>query len=1647
MKNLNSIHVKELRLYKLLCLGFWLLQLSFSLNAQLDLDFETDRGYFDSSFNLVLSTNDPTAATIRYTTNGTKPTPSSGQIYSSPISINTTSYVRAIAYASYDTTKVLTHTYIFPDDVIDQPNSVSGFPSSGFAFDTSIKNHPSYGPQLVNSLSSTPSLSLVMKLSDFNDVHNLTTPLEYETSVEVIFPNGEKGYQANGGIERVGGSSFNSSKRNFRLSFKSIYGDSKFDYPLFGKDAADDFDQIALRPGFHGCMQLGLNHSRGGANDLADQVMRDLQGNMAKDDVQISGSFMHLYVNGIYWGVYNPTERGTNSYATSYYGGEKENWDAIKSGAALDGTITAWNTLSNMVNNLNMANAQNYANVQEYVDVEQFTDYVILTNYGPHADDHASGKNSFATRDRTNTDGFKFWMWDTEPALGHYWTWNVANFGSTPFNFIFLKLLNNSDYKTLVADRLQCHCFEDGALTPAKSIEAYDAVFDSTQIQFISEAARWAQSAEYDFFINTRDRIVNNYLPGRTNFLINLYKNNGVYPSIDAVEYNQFGGKINQSFQISISNPNGSGTIYYTTDGSDPRSSGGGISGTAQTYNGSFSLSNGVYSVKARVRVGSTWSAMCPAVFYVNQQYQDLVINEIHYNPNDLVNPPDTTSGKNFEFIEIKNCGNNSINLKDMYFEKGIRLKFTEDEIIAPGGFIVLAEDEFWFQQKYGFAPDATYKGKLDNGGENLWLVDPCGEIADSLRYNDNSPWPGTADKGYYSLALKDCSTDNAVATNWSIQSVFTTPGEENYFTDFGVHGFSGLVINEIHYNPFDSIVPGTTDTINGRKFEFIELKNITSVSIDLSGVFFSRGIEYEFDDDVEILAGDFIVLAEDKSSFEDRYGFQAFDKYDGQIDNGGESIWINNADGILLDAVNFDDNSPWDSQADGGLSDFSLALIDGEVNNDVYLNWKVQCTTLWTPGAENDVGCFPGLNYSALTITEFHYSPSQGNNHEFLELHNSSNFIMNLEELRLSNAITYKFGNHLLGPGQHIILALDSTLFVNTYGVNPVGQYVGGLSSNGETILLKDLFNETVDSVQYGVSNPWSPEPLLGIKSLALRDPNLDNSLAESWCTQQPDITPASPNIFTDIDNDSIDDCVDTCPGFDNNLIGTSCEDGDSCTIGETYDLSCNCTGGVFQDSDSDGVCDAFDQCNGIDDAIIGQPCNDGDSCTVGETFNSNCQCTGGLSGDSDNDGVCDELDECNGLDDALIGQPCDDGDICTAGETYDQQCNCVGGVFQDADNDSVCDAQDQCPNFDDALLGQACDDGDQCTLGEVYQSDCSCAGGVFQDADNDSVCDADDQCSNFDDMLIGQPCDDGNECTTGETYQTNCMCAGGVFQDADNDSVCDANDQCPNFDDNLIGQACDDGDQCTTGETYQSDCSCAGGSLLDINNNGICDVYENGCSNLYSDDFEAGMGIWQSGGDDAARVQSSNSPQGLYSLRIRDNSGLGSSFLSSALDVSALEVLRVGFNYLSVGMETGESFILELSTDSGTSFTTIETWVSGTDFVNGSLYYEQINIPAVNLSSTVVLRFQCMGSINSDEVFLDNIILESCTACVDFVSDLGFEDILFDTSAMIRIQSNGKLRSGYDVKFHAGETIDLLEGFEIELGSTFHAFIQSCE
>ncbi|HML75191.1 MAG TPA: CotH kinase family protein, partial [Anaerohalosphaeraceae bacterium] len=141
-------------------------------------------------------------------------------------------------------------------------------------------------------------------------------------------------------------------------------------------------------------------------------------------------------------------------------------------------------------------------------------------------------------------------------------------------------------------------------------------------------------------------------------------------------------------------------------------------------------------SVKARIKDGSSWSAMNTEVYGVGPVLQNLRISELMYHPSDPTPAEMTAAGnpnltdEDFEFIELTNVGSTAINLNLVRFTDGIDFTFG-DYTLAAGGYAVLVKNQAAFAARYGTAGinivPGSYLGSLDNNGEEIVLRDALG--------------------------------------------------------------------------------------------------------------------------------------------------------------------------------------------------------------------------------------------------------------------------------------------------------------------------------------------------------------------------------------------------------------------------------------------------------------------------------------------------------------------------------------------------------------------------------------------------------------------------------------------------------------------------------------------------------------------------------------------------------------------------------------------------------------------------------------------------------------------------------------------------------------------------------------------------------
>lgn len=214
-------------------------------------------------------------------------------------------------------------------------------------------------------------------------------------------------------------------------------------------------------------------------------------------------------------------------------------------------------------------------------------------------------------------------------------------------------------------------------------------------------------------------------------------------------------------------------------------------------------------------------------------------------------------------------------------------------------------------------------------------------------------------------------SNETIVFTLQNISGGQGTPtiGTPNAFTlTITDNDVPNIVINEINYNPDDAA--GFTDA----NFEYIELYNNESVSVDISGYFINGAFVYTFPASTIMTAGQYIVLAINSASYPGSFQWNS----GGGLVNSGETITLNTAGGLVVDAVTYGTSTPWPTSPNG--SGPSLALTSPTLNNAVGTNWQSSCEANGTPGAVNTFTCntlYSRASGSATTGAIWSFSPT----------------------------------------------------------------------------------------------------------------------------------------------------------------------------------------------------------------------------------------------------------------------------------------------------------------------------------------------------------------------------------------------------------------------------------------------------------------------------------------------------------------------------------------------------------------------------------------------------------------------------------------------------------------------------------------------
>ncbi|TWU56426.1 CotH protein [Rubripirellula tenax] len=1001
-------------------------------------------GFYTTPQTITL-TSPTSGATIRYTTDGSTPTASNGTDYSGPITVSATTNLRAAAFLTdYVSLPSITRTYLYLDDVLTQ--STDGVAPTGWptTWGTNVVDYgidPDVialeGEQAVkDALLSLPTISLTTELANLFDEefgfysNALQDGRDWErpASAEWINPDGTPGFQVNAGLRIRGGFSrgdFN-PKHALKLFFRGSYGDSTLNYPVHGDAGVTEFDKLDLRTPQNYSWSSGGNATN---NFVAEVLARYAQRDLGQPYTR--STWVHLYLDGQYWGIYQTQERADANYAAAYFGGNVNDYDVLKPergdyrNIATDGNFDAYTQLWEQANaratdGVTPAFVEDAAYLQAQgknpngtdnpdfpvlLDVDNLIVYMMETLRGGNLDAPISNflgnnrpNNYFAVRDRTGRDGFRFFQHDAEHTMRNVnenrnGPYNDANFevGVDWFNpqWLHQQLMANDEYRIRFADTIQSAFFNDGPLSVSSMTTRLDDEAAKITTAVIAESARWGDAkrgtnsprTQADF-LNAIANLRNTYLPAREPIVLDQFRNTTLvlkdsagdysvvvpaplFPSVAAPQFLangelQHGGEVPPASSVGFQSTGD--LVYYMTDGTDPRSFGGGIHPAAQVYDPQLVQETVVAS-------GQAWRFLDDGTEPTGEWTSDdggfndslwgTGNTEFGYGNSPTATPISLGPDSNNKFITTYFRRSFDVDLSGGPATAAtIRVRRDDGVAIYVNG-VEVVRDNLPTGTLTSTTPANTAIGGTD---ESTWydfpinpalLRDGANLIAAELHQVSANSSDTTFDVEL--LVSKPTSAPitvsgpiNLIARTLEADGTWSAAEQASFFIPVAAASASNLRVTEVHFNPADE----------GDR-EFIELKNISAVPISLAGVRFTAGITFDFDDGSisQLGPGEVVLLVVDQNLFESFYGttLPVAGQYSGSLSNGGETLTILAADDSTIQSFTYDDkDGDWHDSTDGDGP--SLTVLSASGDYDLGTNWRPSYVVGGTPGIdEND--------------------------------------------------------------------------------------------------------------------------------------------------------------------------------------------------------------------------------------------------------------------------------------------------------------------------------------------------------------------------------------------------------------------------------------------------------------------------------------------------------------------------------------------------------------------------------------------------------------------------------------------------------------------------------------------------------------------
>lgn len=509
----------------------------------------TDSCLFESGVVVTLSCPTPTTE-IRYTTDGSMPTASNGIRYTESLQIHETTVIRAIAAGpKLIPSDIVTRSYLSLDGLIHQPATPTGFPEvwgqtkADYEMDPRIAQADEEA--LRSGLASLPMLSIVAdpdRLFGRDGIYANTQKRGFDweipASVELLPMDDGRGFAASCGLRLAGNITrlpvF--KKHSLRINFRPRYGLSTLEYPLFKTPGKNRFATLMLR-GTEDSWASRSRSVRERAQYIRDQWARETE--MAMGYLSARSRFVHVCLNGLYWGLYNLVERPDDEFLTHQLGKDPEAYVTLRSrGVKLetdDAGRKKWDLLLALARR-DLNDPANYEELQTHLDLVNLIDYCLLRLYigdedGGLAND---GNNLRAYSLRGRRSPMRFILWDCDCSFASGWQNDVVEYeiptlkvdGSGSLRDLFATLIKSDRFREQFASRVKLWSNSDSPLGSEVARARYQRLADTVAPGLVAEAARWGDIYADQTYTpagawdQQKNRVLSEWFPRRMDFLL-----------------------------------------------------------------------------------------------------------------------------------------------------------------------------------------------------------------------------------------------------------------------------------------------------------------------------------------------------------------------------------------------------------------------------------------------------------------------------------------------------------------------------------------------------------------------------------------------------------------------------------------------------------------------------------------------------------------------------------------------------------------------------------------------------------------------------------------------------------------------------------------------------------------------------------------------------------------------------------------------------------------------------------------------------------------------------------------------------------------------------------------------------------------------